>query len=922
MMTDPRQSAEELFGEALELPLERRPAFLDQACRDAPELRRLVERLLEQDQQAGSFLGNPAFTPDGNATQTAASTMPGPGRFQAGQLIADRFAVVRFIARGGMGEVYEARDQFLGDTSVALKIIRPEIAADATTSTRFQQEVVLARKVVHSNLCPIYEIFRCDQPAPPFLFLSMRLLRGQTLYARLQETAKLEPGAAVNICNQLLAGVAALHAGGIIHRDLKPNNVMLETGSSGPHVSIMDFGLARPQDSEHTFFGSGVIAGTPGYMAPEMLRGERPTKATDLFALGIVLHEVLTGERPVASAGLAVAPSPGLRTARAPAELVQTVESFLSLDPEIRIRAFERVVAGRDGTTQVPAFSRPQKRLFAYVAAAVVAVMLLVIAVKATRSPGPPQLDSTQLTFSAEPKEGPIFTDGARLYLNSRGVPSEMAASGGPVVPLHILGPGIFLLDILPDGSQALGWKPKPDDEIGGGTLWTASMLGGEPRKLTDHLAQHARWSPDGRAVVFSDQSALYKIDEDGRNLRKIWDAPGDLRALSFSPDGRQLSVTVGVGATMGGADSAPTRLWSLGADGQNAHPLRLDWPANASQHSGQWTTDGQHFVFSSDRDKRNNLYELATPPWFAFWRKPTAARITGNQLPILAAAPMRDSQGLFVLGKTDEGAMRAYDPRSKKLLPYLDDLSMIEFVISPDRQWMAYSEYPSRHLWKSRLDGSGRFQLTSSVALMPQWSPDGKWLAYTSFHNVYLVSAAGGDPQKLTPDGIDGVAPSWFPDGKSIAFNNFPYPDKPFRIHVIDLATRLISDMPGADGYYVPSWSPDGKYMVAMAQNPSRVVFYSAQTKTWKDLRTSDVPWGYWVWASDSKSIYMGLIAGNNGIYQLTVPQGEWKQLCGLDGVNDAQGSDSFMSLTPDGQPAIMSRTGVGQIYSLRWPR
>jgi serine/threonine protein kinase len=349
MMTDPDQSAEELFGEALALPPERRSAFLDQACRDAPELRRRVERLLEQDQQAGSFLANPAFTPDANKDQTAASTMSNPGRFQAGQLIADRFAIVRFIARGGMGEVYEAKDQFLQDASVALKIIRPEVAADVTASARFQQEVVLARKVVHSNLCPIYEIFRCDQPAPPFLFLSMRLLQGQTLYARFQESAKLEPGEAVNICNQLLAGVAALHTGGIIHRDLKPNNVMLETDSSGPHVSIMDFGLARPQEAENTLFGSGVIAGTPGYMAPEMLRGDRPTKATDLFALGIVLHQVLIGERPVASGGLGVAPSPALRAARAPAKLLQAVESFLSSDPDIRVRAFQRVA----GTTQV-----------------------------------------------------------------------------------------------------------------------------------------------------------------------------------------------------------------------------------------------------------------------------------------------------------------------------------------------------------------------------------------------------------------------------------------------------------------------------------------------------------------------------------------------------------------------------------------
>src|SRR6202034_1123325 len=322
-MTDPGQSAEELFGEALELPPESRSAFLDRACGHDPELRRLLEQLLMEDARAGSFLAHPAFTPDGTGTLSAAGPPTSPGRFQSGQLIAGRFAIVRFIARGGLGEVYEAKDQFLQDASVALKIIRPEIAADATASARFQQEVVLARKVVHSNLCPIYEIFRCDQPAPPFLFLSMRLLQGQTLYARFQQSAKLEPGEAVNICNQLLAGVAALHAGGIIHRDLKPNNVMLETGSS--HVSIMDFGLARPQDSEHTLLGSGVIAGTPGYMAPEMLRGERPTKATDLFALGIVLHQVLTGERPVVSGGMEVAPLPGLRSARAPVQLLQAV---------------------------------------------------------------------------------------------------------------------------------------------------------------------------------------------------------------------------------------------------------------------------------------------------------------------------------------------------------------------------------------------------------------------------------------------------------------------------------------------------------------------------------------------------------------------------------------------------------------------
>jgi eukaryotic-like serine/threonine-protein kinase len=129
-------------GKRLELPQEHRSAFLEQACRGAPELRRLVEQLLAKDRQSGSFPASHAFTLEATAALSAANSPE--ARFQPAQLISDRFLIVRFIARGGMGEVYEARDQLLQGASVALKIIRPEIAADAATSVRFQQEVVLA----------------------------------------------------------------------------------------------------------------------------------------------------------------------------------------------------------------------------------------------------------------------------------------------------------------------------------------------------------------------------------------------------------------------------------------------------------------------------------------------------------------------------------------------------------------------------------------------------------------------------------------------------------------------------------------------------------------------------------------------------------------------------------------------------------
>jgi serine/threonine protein kinase/Tol biopolymer transport system component len=919
-MADPGQYAEELFGEALELPPESRSAFLDRACGHDPELRRHLEQLLLKDARAGSFLAAPAFTPDGTQTLSALGPPPTPGRFQSGQLIAGRFAIVRFIARGGMGEVYEAKDQFLQDAGVALKIIRPEIAGDATTSTRFEQEVLLARKVVHPNLCPIYEIFRCDQPAPPFLFLTMRLLQGETLYARFEQGKKLETGEAADICKQLLAGVAALHAGGVIHRDLKPNNVMLEKGQSsesGFHVSIMDFGLARPHEAANTLFGSGVIAGTPGYMAPELLRGERPTKATDLFALGVVLHQVLTGERPLASeGGLSLAPSPSLRSTRALAGWVQAVEGFLSPDPESRNRAFERVWPAQNGTAPLPRQSFARGRGIWY-AAAVIAV-LLAVAIVMLKTPAPVSgpLESTQITSSAEPKGGPLFTDGSRLYFDSRGTPSEMAVGGGPIVPMHILEPGMILLDISADASKALGFK-QGEDTAGRGILWTTAMLGGTPLKLTGHLANMARWSPDGHSVVFVDQRTLYRIGADGENLTRIWEAPTDVRDLAFSPDGGQLSVALGT-------PPDNTRLWRLNVDGQNAQPLRFDWPADADQYSGQWTPDGHHFLFSSTREGRENVYELVAPRWFEFWKKPTPVRITGNQIPILASTPSRDSRGLFVLSGMDQGVIRAYDPRLKKLTPLLEDLSMLQFVISPDREWMAYTEYPSRHLWKSKPDGSEKLQLTHSYAIMEQWSPDGKWLVYSDWKHLFLVSSDGGAPQKLTPDGDSPIAPTWSSDGKTIAFSYFPVPDKLPRIEVIDLATRQISAMSMGEGYYYPSWSPDGKYLVAMTENPAHMALYSTATKTWKDLRSFPDPWGFWNWARDSKSIYMALFLGkpSDGIYRMSIPRGDWEKFADVEGINPGWSVEAFVSLTRDGQPAVMSRTGAAQIYLLHWPQ
>jgi hypothetical protein len=268
---------------------------------------------------------------------------------------------------------------------------------------------------------------------------------------------------------------------------------------------------------------------------------------------------------------------------------------------------------------------------------------------------------------------------------------------------------------------------------------------------------------------------------------------------------------------------------------------------------------------------------------------------------------------------------MQAYDPKLKRFVPFLGAWAAADFVISPDKQWMVYKDYPRRYLWRSKLDGSEKLQLTDSFAWMPQWSPDSKWIVFSNFKEIYRISLDGGTPEKLTSEGKTELAPDWLPDGKSVAFNDYPAPGRVMGIKILDLATRKVSVMPGSEGFYVPSWSPDGKYMVAIAQNPSRMVLYSAESGRWKDLKKFEAAWGYWIWANDSKSVYIAMKdaepGGESGIYRLSIANGKWDLVASFNGMPiNRDGAEGFPSLTLNGEVAMMSDTSAVQIYWAKW--
>jgi serine/threonine protein kinase/tetratricopeptide (TPR) repeat protein len=362
-MASQRQLVEELFEAALALQAEERDAFLDKVCSKDPELGRKLAELLIEDARAGSFLEHPALDFLGNAT-TSSSPTRGPGnrrttadqnsegQLKIGQILLNRFVIVRFIARGGMGEVYEVEDRLLQSVHVALKTILPHIAGDSSLRQRFQREVLLAREVTHPNLCPIYEIFHCQDPPHNFLFLTMKLLPGETLAARLLKTAPISMEEGLVILKQMTLGLAAIHAADIIHRDIKTTNIILDGAGSNVRLYITDFGLARAYESEATFTGKDRLSGTPDYMAPELFQGHRPSRATDLFAFGVVLHEVFVGEKPVPGPDNdSVQVSPRLASSHVPQFCVELITECVSSAPERRCSAFESALSTLDPKT-------------------------------------------------------------------------------------------------------------------------------------------------------------------------------------------------------------------------------------------------------------------------------------------------------------------------------------------------------------------------------------------------------------------------------------------------------------------------------------------------------------------------------------------------------------------------------------------
>jgi len=287
--------------------------------------------------------------PSSSRPPSSAEYLLNEGRFLPGRLIAGRYRIIALLGKGGMGEVYRADDLTLGQ-GVALKFLPDEAARDEGLLERFRNEVRIARRVSHPNVCRVYDVGDVDGQT----FFTMEYVDGEDLASLLRRIGRLPQDKAIEIARQLCAGLAAAHAKGVLHRDMKPANIMLD--GRGQAV-IMDFGLAGIADNIR---GPEVRSGTPAYMSPEQLAGTEVTPRSDIYALGLVLYEVFTGKRAFAEKAAektaGVLHGHGDRTPSRPSSVVKDLDPIVE---KVILRCLETSPSSRPATALAVAAALP-----------------------------------------------------------------------------------------------------------------------------------------------------------------------------------------------------------------------------------------------------------------------------------------------------------------------------------------------------------------------------------------------------------------------------------------------------------------------------------------------------------------------------------------------------------------------------------
>jgi serine/threonine protein kinase len=853
------------------------------------------------------------------------------------------YEILSPLGAGSMGEVYRARDSRL-NRDVAIKVLPELRASDPDRLRRFEQEARAAAALNHPNILAVYQMG--TYAGVPYLV--SELLEGMTLHEAIRR-GPLPWRKAIDYGVQIAQGLSAAHEKGIVHRDLKPENLFL---TKEGRIKILDFGLAKivqPKeplaDRARTLTLPGMAMGTIGYMSPEQVRGQFADHRTDIFAFGAIFYEMVMGRRSfqkstsadTISAILNEEPPPISQIApETPLPLQRVVNRCLEKNPEQRFQsasdlafALEALSDSTVSSTHAGLDTKQDRSsgLPLWVAAALgIVLCVAILAYFAMQAPPVPKVSNyVQLTHDGRQK-ALIGTDGSRLYVGlgegrsgsfaSHGI-AEMSTSGGEPRRISIMpSPNMVPLDLSPDGLELLvvdgqGAPPK-------GPLWILPILGGSPRKLSDIVGETASWSPDGKMLAYTNLGDLYLAKADGTESRKLLSVKGDILHITWSPDASHVRFDSSETAGTVGQQLA----WEASMAGTDLHRLLAGWHDPPEECCGKWTADGKYFVLQS----ASQIWALPKKGSF-FQSDPKPIALTSSPLSLSSPLPSKDGKKLFVMGQTFRGELMRFDSKSAQFAPFLGGVSGEYIAFSKDGQWVTYVAYRDGTLWRSKVDGTERLQLTypPMYPVLPRWSPDGKKIIFFEFAvtadkpaRMYEVSSDGGSPRPLLPaDPHQQLDPNWSPDGSKIVFAGESN-DPSSAIRVLDMATQQVSGLPGSQGLYSPRWSPDGRHISAFSADSKTLLLFDFRTEKWTELASGSLSWLNW--SHDGQYVYVLDSAGKDAVVRIRISDHKIEVVADLKNFVSAGRYGGCLSLAPDDSPLLLRDTGTQDIYSLDW--
>jgi len=426
---------------------------------------------------------------------------------------------------------------------------------------------------------------------------------------------------------------------------------------------------------------------------------------------------------------------------------------------------------------------------------------------------------------------------------------------------------------------------------------------------------------------VYAEGHHIFVVREDGTNSQKLVTVEGFPTGLCWSPDGRRLRFHVW------NPTPASLVLWEVNADGTDLHRVLPPFPGLVSSSSGAWNRATDTFFFQAVSEDRTDVWSI--PPRRAWppWASTSPVRLTSGPLSFSAPAVNPDNpRELFVLGTSPRAELVRFDSSSGRFLPYLGGISAEGVDFSRDGKWIAFTAYPGGALWRCRIDGTERRQLTFPPmrAFLPRWSPDGRSIAFVDISKepwtIRVISNSGTGLRQVSPAGQGASDPTWSPAGNRLAFGgvDLTHADDPskFAIHVLDLTSARVTTLPGSTALFSPRWSPDGRYIAAI-NAASELTILDLEGRAGFTLAGFKA--GFPSWSRRGDFLYFQHRTDTEvpgRILRLKLADRKVETVVELENIGRLPLGTfaSWSGLAPDDAPLLSRDISVQEVYSVRW--